>query len=118
MNFFINSPFEHFGLTSLLSNYAYINNLTLLYIIIIYLCFILNICIIDTITYNIIPLNAFDDTHNNIDMILDFGLLVSFPIIWSTLLCYIFYILQYVLFDSILFTENYLLELAIIPDSI
>src|SRR6185437_9601180 len=45
-------------------------------------------------------------------------LLVSFPIIWSTLLCYIFYILQYLLFDSILFTENYLLELAIIPDSI
>ena len=53
MNFFITSPFEHFGLIPLLSNYTYINNLHLLYINIIYLCIIYTRIISDTGTYSI-----------------------------------------------------------------
>jgi ATP synthase subunit 6 len=119
MNYIIYSPFEHFGLTSLLSNYTYINSLILIYIIIIYLCIILSIFIIDVITYNLIPLNAFNNINtNNIDMLLDFGLLISFPLIWITLLCHIFNIILSMLFNSIIINNDSLLEFNIVPSTI
>jgi len=118
MNSFIFSPFEHFGLTSLLSNYTYINNLTLIYIIIIYLCIMIGLFILNMDIYNLIPSNTFNNTKdNNFDIILDFGFLIIYTLISIILLCYTLNIIIDALFNSRLFIKNYLLNLTFISYS-